>query len=128
MMAARRQAALKMWWTAGGQTVQHTVFLYGAGRAAWWTSSGGDVVQRIELQALGSRRRRSRTPVRLKWREAGQGVDAIFTNFEPRLFLPNAYLPTSCCQDHQDASRQHPYQPIIARLRILDHIYRHQKI
>jgi hypothetical protein len=48
----------------------------GAGQVAWWTSSG-DAVQQIALQALGSRR--SRTPVRLKWLEAGQGVDAIFT-------------------------------------------------
>jgi hypothetical protein len=70
-----------------------------------WRCSATD-----RAQALGSRR--SRTPVRLKWREAGQGVAAIFTpTLEPRLFLPKPYLPTSCCQDHQVACKTTSLSP-----------------
>lgn len=85
-------------------------------------------MQQIALQALGSRR--SRTPVRLKWLEAGQGVDAIFTptlnlvRFSPKRVCRRHMLPG--CQDYQVASKTTslrpnptPQRPITARIHIL---------
>jgi hypothetical protein len=50
---------------------------------------------------------------------AGRRCD-LHTNFEPRLILPKACLPTSyAARITKSPRKQHPYRPITARIRIL---------